>query len=137
MLGIRVANFVCKRTFFTEVAVFGKGKPTKDPFTTEVTPTNLGEDSYFVSSNKQFLLFGVADGVGGWTLEKSGAPDLVAQHFMNYCKEVAKEYSGEYCRPSPFLSQVVFSQAYERLQNNPPGLGSTTASICVCDNHII
>jgi len=118
---------------FSELFVMGKGKKLECPFTTPATPTTIGEDSYYTLTSPSLLSFGVADGVGGWTLEKDGRPDLVAQQFMKHCESVAREYvdGPKYGLPitSTVASQIIFAQAYERLQANPPGLGSCTAVV--------
>ena len=124
-------SFVQTNSFYKNAYVMGKGKPTEDPMVTEPTQTNLGEDSYFMVQDPAHLTFGVADGVGGWTLEENGRPDLVAQNFMKLCEEVTKEYYGMALTPG-IASQIIFAQAYERLQAAPPGLGSTTGLVVVC-----
>lgn len=110
----------------------GKGKKVSCPFATPATPTTIGEDSYYTLESPSLLSFGVADGVGGWTLEKDGRPDLVAQEFMKHCETVAREYTQSvHGLPltSTIASQMIFAQAYERLQQNPPGLGSCTGVV--------
>ena len=123
---------------------FGKGKKTDDPFETPTTPTNLGEDSFYAISSPGMMSFGVADGVGGWTEHKNGRPDLVAQHFMAHCRDVADAYANNPYSHVPVnpavISPIVFAQAYERLQANPPGLGSCTGvvfTILPCNDKIM
>lgn len=117
-------------SFKKDVCVFGKGKKTEQPFETQINPTNIGEDSYFLIDSPNRVTFGVADGVGGWTLDKDGRPDLVSQHLMKHCETVVGEYKNVVLQPQ-VSSQVILAQAYERLQANPPGLGSTTALVGV------
>lgn len=115
----------------TDICVLGKGKTVIDPFAEETVPNNIGDDSFFVVLNSPTrVTLGVADGVGGWTEEKGGRPDLVAQTLMKHCGTVTREYFNKILNPYS-ASQVILSQAYERLQANPPGLGSTTALVAV------
>merc|ERR1711974_230577 len=119
---------IFRNSFYKEAYVWGKGKPTEDPFKTRPTQTNLGEDSYFLVETDRHLTFGVSDGVGGWTLEKDGRPDLISRGFMKHCEQVTREYDS-LSLSAGIASQIIFAQAYERLQQNPPGLGSATALV--------
>ena len=139
MMHVVRRGYAAYSSFFEKSSshVMGKGKNVVDPFVNPLTPNNVGDDSYYLVKDTNFWSMGVADGVGGWSVEPNGRPDLVAQHFMKHCENVAKQYQGNARRYPPMHltpavgSQIIFAQAYERLQQNPPGLGSTTGVVFV------
>jgi len=88
---------------------------------------DCGEDAYFELDQKNFMVFGIADGVGGWN--KSGVdPSLFAWDLMNSCKE-ASEYLEDW--PDP---KTILIDGYDTVvRKKEVKAGSSTACILTLD----
>jgi len=88
---------------------------------------DCGEDAFFELDQKNFMVFGIADGVGGWN--KSGVdPSLFAWDLMNSCKE-ASQYLEDW--PDP---KTVLIDGYDTVvRKKEVKAGSSTACILTLD----
>jgi serine/threonine protein phosphatase PrpC len=88
---------------------------------------DCGEDAYFELDQNNFMVFGIADGVGGWN--KSGVdPSLFAWDLMNSCKE-ASQYLNDW--PDP---KTVLIDGYDTVvRKKEVKAGSSTACILTLD----
>ncbi|XP_074569329.1 uncharacterized protein LOC141825963 [Curcuma longa] len=81
-----------------------------------------GEDAYFISSNNWF---GVADGVGQWSLEGINA-GLYARELMENCQRFASKYEG--CNPNEILVKSAAEVS---------SLGSSTVLVGYFDGQVL
>ncbi|ORX76983.1 protein serine/threonine phosphatase 2C [Anaeromyces robustus] len=88
---------------------------------------DCGEDAYFELDQSNFMVFGIADGVGGWN--KSGVdPSLFAWDLMNSCKEVSEDLDDW---PDP---KTVLIDGYDMVvRKKEVKAGSSTACILTLD----
>lgn len=99
-------------------------------------PEHPTEESPNKVSSREFIYFGVADGVGSWR-EYDVDPRLFSHKLMAECENVLREAScskkgGEKFRRMIAPAQVL-SQAYERVKKDNI-VGSTTACVALFDN---
>jgi len=88
---------------------------------------DCGEDAYFELDQKNFMVFGIADGVGGWN--KSGVdPSLFAWDLMNSCKEAS-----EYLEDWPDPKNVLIDGYDTVVRKKEVKAGSSTACILTLD----
>ena len=93
----------------------------------------IGDDAWFVASQKSIVVLGVADGVGGWR-EVGVDPSKFSSSLMKTCKRFVEQ------NPDSFDENIVnrktpieiLSQSYNTLLENKNNLiGSSTACIIV------
>eukprot|EP00123_Amoebidium_parasiticum_P009409 comp19453_c0_seq1/m.22614 comp19453_c0_seq1/g.22614 ORF comp19453_c0_seq1/g.22614 comp19453_c0_seq1/m.22614 type:complete len:370 (-) comp19453_c0_seq1:329-1438(-) len=122
----------------------GKGKPREpskdgkkegfdslpsDPVTNghEMRKRDYGEDAFFLYDGDTHLVFGVADGVGGW-VEHGVDPSLFAWALMDNAEKVAKKSGGG------SLPGEILELAYDAVVlENKVKAGSSTACIVTVD----
>lgn len=88
---------------------------------------DCGEDAYFELDQNNFMVFGIADGVGGWN--KSGVdPSLFAWDLMNSCKDVTEDLDDW---PDP---KTILIDGYDMVvRKKEVKAGSSTACILTLD----
>lgn len=96
----------------------------------------IGDDAWFIASQKSMDVLGVADGVGGWR-EVGVDPSKFSSNLMRTCKRIVEqepdlfggESGAEVNRKTPM---EILSQSYNALLENKNSLiGSSTACIIV------
>lgn len=113
--------------------------------------TDCGEDAYFIAApNARAVSVGIADGVGGWSLDGIDAGEF-AWELMNTCQDVAQEESPAPEAPSAAAAAAagppheagaasprkLLAACFNKLrlgQAEPP-IGSSTACVATLERH--
>ncbi len=95
------------------------------------SPTGCGEDSWCVEAEEEFILLGVADGVGGWR-DKGVNPADFSQNLMQNTGKAFQENSKD------GGAKAVLKEAFNRLvkdweQGRAKPFGSSTACVVLID----
>jgi protein phosphatase PTC7 len=92
-------------------------------------PLDCGEDAFFIWEHQEYVVLGIADGVGGWN-DVGIDPSLFAWELMHNCKQIAQEMSENIEQGNEFNlhPKHILSMGFERvLRQSIVYAGSSTA----------